>query len=69
MRVPRDPKTEIVQGAVSIVNRIYKSQILLKLYSHYENNSNNSVGDDLGSANTGNGGGVCSIPPTKTKVK
>ncbi len=36
-----------------------------------ENNSNKSVGDVLGSANTGNSGGVCStygsIPPTETK--
>ncbi len=44
-------------------------------YDHrgYENNSNKSVGDVLGSANTGNGGGVYgtngSIPLTKTKSK
>ncbi len=38
-----------------------------------ENNSNKSLGDFLGSANTGNGSGVCStdgsIPLTGTKSK
>ncbi len=42
-------------------------------YDHMsnENNSNKSIGDGLGSANTGNSGRVCStdgsIPPTETK--